>query len=109
MRRGWLVILVLCACNPSPKAHCEARQAFWEQGFGENDPAFTQRSRPLFVESCTQMLSQPEYAAELKCRSACLEAANPGLPRSRSEVRAAHLAFSTCEERCMAPGALPTR
>ena len=103
---GWGVVLALLACLAgcnSARSHCEKRQAFWEQGFGDDDPEATRRGRPLFVDSCTEMLSRPEAAAELKCRQACLTRAAPETPRTKAEARAANVEFSSCEATCQAP------
>lgn len=90
----------LVGCAPDPKRHCEARQAFWERAFADEDPTEAARMGAIFVASCTKNLSGPGAAAELACRDKCLAAAGTGEARGSEAAKSAYSAFSACERSC---------
>jgi hypothetical protein len=113
MRSFVFALLVLvpfaagAGCQRTASAHCEARQAFWEHAFADEDPAWARGTREHFVPSCTKLLS--EAPQELRCRDRCLDEAEQGTVRGSEAAGAAYTVFTRCEANCLGaePGPQP--
>jgi hypothetical protein len=107
---GLTVLAVsMAGCSRGPAEHCEERQKLWDHAHAEEDPAFAERARALFVPSCTELLSNPAAKTELACRDACLDAVRRDTVAGSREAKDAYVEFSRCEAVCLGakPGPQP--